>query len=99
MKHIPLILACLLLLPAYAEKWVTVYDDDEIGLYIDRDSIRQNGDMVEFEVDDDFGFGGPAWADCRKNLLYFIFVMDPGWVSPRDGGDWAMINYVCGRSN
>lgn len=62
---------------AFAENWVTVYDDDPIWATVDADSVHRGDDgLVYFQSEG--GDRADQAADCERNILYTIkiYAMD-----------------------
>ncbi|MFA6113094.1 MAG: hypothetical protein WC729_03860 [Sphingomonas sp.] len=96
--------------PALAEKWVTVFDDEdaEIMAQVDKDSIRRGADGLVYFTAEGAGKSDKA-ADCRSRTLYTLklYVMNgidyPDWrkdgreVVPQSVGE-AMLLYACANA-
>lgn len=94
--------------PALAENWVTLFDDEDFGLDVDKDSIRRGTDNLVYFQARAFDKSDRA-ADCQNRLLYTIKIyahggLDyPNWrnearaVEPGTIGE-TELQYVCANA-
>jgi len=73
-------------LPAHAEKWVSVFNDDKNEMFadVDVDSIRKGDDgLVYFNDRTDIGSNAAA-VDCQKRILYKV----DGYMGEKENPNW-----------
>ena len=91
---------------AFAENWVTVYDD-EIFLDVDKDSIRRGGDnLVYYQLKS--MIKTDRAIDCQKRQIYTLKIYDTdghdfpnwrneGWNIEANSSAEAELQYVCAQ--
>src|SRR5262245_33709948 len=69
---------------AFAENWVTVLDDEDVWLDVDKDSIRRGSDNLVYFQSSGIDKADNA-ADCQNRLLYTLKIYVHGGL---DYPDW-----------